>query len=329
MNNRMQSIRVGLFFILGLALLWITFESLSGGRVLHEKGYSLTARFDNLKGLQKGDDVQIAGVRVGAVRDTRLVGRQAEAELIINPGVQIASDAVAMVATSSLLGTNHLEITVGTPGAPPLAPGAEIKTKDTVDMNEVIARLGSLGDRMEQVVNQIGQTLNGGQGGNLFTKIDKLVTDNGPKLTATIANLQVITDKIRNGDGTIGRLVNDPKLHDDLLASVDQLKSAATDARAMVDNAQSILNQVKAGKGTLGTLLYDEQTGNEIRVTVKNLSEVSAKLNSNQGTLGHLIGDDTLYRSAQSTMHKVDQAVEGLNDQGPITAVGVAAKSLF
>jgi len=329
MNNRMQTIRVGLFFILGLALLWITFESLSGGRVLHEKGYVLTARFDNLKGLQKGDDVQIAGVRVGAVRTTRLIGRQAEAVLIIDPGVEIASDAVAMVATSSLLGTNHLEITVGTPGAHPLAPGAEIKTRDTVDMNEVIARLGSLGDRMEQVVNQIGQTLNGGQGGNLFTKIDRLVTDNGPKLTATISNLQTITDKIRSGDGTLGRLVNDHQLHDDLLASVDQLKGAATDARAMVDNAQTILNQVKAGKGALGVLLYDEQTGDQLKATARNLEALSVKLNSDQSTLGHLISDDALYRSAQGTLHKVDQAVEGLNDQGPITAVGVAAKSLF
>jgi phospholipid/cholesterol/gamma-HCH transport system substrate-binding protein len=329
MNNRMQSIRVGLFFFLGLALLWITFESLSGGRVLHEKGYALTARFDNLKGLQKGDDVQIAGVRVGVVRDTRLVGRQAEAVLSINPGVAIASDAVAQVATSSLLGTNHLEITVGTSGAAPLAPGAEIKTRDTIDMNEVIARLGSLGDRMEQVVNQIGQSLNSGKGGNLFTKINDLVTENGPKLSATLANLQAITAKIRSGDGTLGHLVNDNKLHDELLASVDELKGAATDARAMVDNAQTILNQVKSGKGALGTLLYDEQTGNEIKVTLKNLSDVSAKLNSNQGTLGHLINDDSLYLSAQGTMHKVDQAVEGLNDQGPITAVGVAAKSLF
>lgn len=329
MNNRMQTIRVGLFFVLGLALLWITFESLSGGHVLHQKGYTLTARFDNLKGLQKGDDVLIAGVRVGAVRQTLLVGRQAEAVLVIDPEVQIASDAVATVATSSLLGTNHLEITVGTPAAPRLASGAEIKTVDTVDMNQVISRLGSLGDRMEQVVNEIGQTLKGGEGGNLFTKIDKLVTDDGPKLTATVSNLQAITEKIRNGDGTLGRLVNDATLHDELVASVGELKGAATDARTVVASAQTILDQVKSGKGTLGTLLYDDQTANEIKVAARNLREVSDKLNSNQGTLGRLIGDDTLYRSAQGTMRKVDQAMEGLNDQGPITAVGIAAKSLF
>jgi len=329
MNNRMQTIRVGLFFLLGLALLWVTFESLSGGRVFKAKGYTLTARFDNLKGLLKGDDVLIAGVRVGAVTQTRLVGRQAEAVLSIEPNVRIARDAVAVVAQSSLLGTNHLEVTVGSPDAPRLEPGAEIKTRDTVDMNEVIAKLGSLGDRLEQVVGEIGKTLSGGQGGNLFAKVDKLVTDNGPKFSETVSNLQEITAKIRGGEGTLGRLVNDPRLHDELLASVDQIKAAATDARTFVSSAQSLVDQVKAGKGALATLLYDEQTGNEIKLTAKNLRELSDKLNSGQGSLGKLIGDDSLYRDAQGTLRKVDRAVDSLSDQGPITAVGVAAKALF
>ena len=322
MNNRIQSIRVGLFFLLGLALLWVTFESLNGGRVFKQKGYALLARFENLKGLQDGDDILMAGVRIGSVRQTRLAERKAEAVLSIQPGINIPNDAVAMVATSSLLGSNHLEITVGSTGLPFLQPGAEIKTRNTVDMNEVIAKLGSLGDRLEQVVGDIGKNLGGNDSGNIFKKIDKLVTDNGPKLTETISNLQDITAKIRSGEGTIGKLVNDSKLHDDLLASVDEIKGAAT-------NAQAIVEQVKAGKGALGALVYDEQTGTEVKLAVKNLKEVSDKLNNGQGTLGKLISDDSLFREAQGTMRKVDRAVDGLSDQGPITAVGVAAKSLF
>jgi phospholipid/cholesterol/gamma-HCH transport system substrate-binding protein len=329
MNNRTQTIRIGLFFILGLALLWVTYESLNGGRVFRQKGYTLTARFDNLKGLRDGDDVLMAGVRIGVVARTRLAGRQAEAVLRIEPTITVASDAVAMVAQSSLLGANHLEVTVGSPDAPRLEPGAVLKTRDTVDMNEVIAKLGSLGDRLEKVVTEIGQNLGGGEGGSLFTKIDRLVTDNGPKLTESVSNLQEITTKIRSGEGTLGHLVNDSKLHDELLASVGEIKGAATDARTFVANAQSLLDQVKTGKGALGTLVFDEQTGNEIKITIKNLQDISTKLNSGQGTLGKLMNEDTLYRQAQGTLRKVDQMTDGLNDQGPITAVGVAAKSLF
>jgi len=329
MNNRMQTIRVGLFFLLGLALLWVTFESLNGGRVFKQTGYTLLARFDNLKGLHDGDDILMAGVRIGAVAKTRLADRRAEAVLSIQPEIQIPNDAVAMVATSSLLGTNHLEITVGSAGVPFIPPGAEIKTRNTVDMNEVIAKLGSLGDRLEEVVADIGKNLGGSDSGNIFKKIDKLVTDNGPKLTETISNLKDITAKIRNGDGTVGKLINDSKLHDDLLASVNEIKGAATDARTFVANAQSIVDQMKSGKGALGALVYDEQTGNEIKISLKNIREVSDKLNNGQGTLGQLINDDSFLRGAQGTMRKLDRAVDGLSDQGPITAVGVAAKSLF
>jgi phospholipid/cholesterol/gamma-HCH transport system substrate-binding protein len=329
MNNRMQSIRVGLFFLLGLALLWVTFESLNGGRVFKQKGYPLVARFDNLKGLHDGDDIMMAGVRIGSVKQTRLVDRRAEAVLNIQPDINIPEDAVATVATSSLLGSNHLEVSMGSAGTPILKPGAEIKTQKTVDMNEVIAKLGSLGDRLEQIATDIGKNLGGGPDGNLFTKLDKLVTDNGPKLTETVSNLQDITAKIRNGEGTLGKLVNDTKLHDDLLASVGEIRGAASDARAFIANGQSIIEQVKSGKGAVGALVFDVQTGDDIKLTVKNLREVSDKLNNGQGTLGKLLNDDSLLREAQGTMHKVDRAVDGMSDQGPITAVGVAAKSLF
>jgi phospholipid/cholesterol/gamma-HCH transport system substrate-binding protein len=48
MNNTSQTIRVGLFFLLGIALAWITFESLNGGRLFKKEGYTLIAGFANL-----------------------------------------------------------------------------------------------------------------------------------------------------------------------------------------------------------------------------------------------------------------------------------------
>ena len=62
-----------------------------------------------------------------------------------------------MVAQSSLLGTNHLEVTVGSQRPRSAETGAAIQTKNTVDMNEVIAKLGSLGDRLEEVATEIGR----------------------------------------------------------------------------------------------------------------------------------------------------------------------------
>jgi len=330
MNNTSQTIRVGLFFLLGLALAWITFESLNGGRLFKKPGYTLVAGFANLKGLKTGDEIRMAGVKVGAVELTRLAGHRVEALLGIEPGVQIPTDAVASVEQSSLLGSNYLGITFGTPGGALLKDQDEIKTKPTVDMSEVISQLGTLGSKLEQVMGEISKSMGtGSEGGGIFQRIDKLVTDNGPKLTETISNLQDVTAKIKNGEGTFGKLVNDSKLHDDLLASVSEIKLAAADARTFMGDAKGIVADVKAGKGTLGVLLYDEPTANGLKVSLNNLKEVSDKLNSGKGTLGKLISDDSLYLSVQGTMKKADRMIDGLGDQGPITAVGVAAKSLF
>jgi phospholipid/cholesterol/gamma-HCH transport system substrate-binding protein len=330
MNNTSQTIRVGLFFLLGLALAWITFESLNGGHLFKQRGYTLVAGFANLKGLKTGDEVRMAGVKVGAVSLTRLAAHRVEAVLNIEPGIQIPIDAVASVEQSSLLGSNYLGVTFGTPGGPLLKDLDEIKTKPTVDMSEVISQLGNLGSKLEQVVGEIGKAMGGGgEGGNLFQKLDKLVTENGPKLTETVSNLQDITGKIKNGDGTLGRLVNDPKMHDELLASVTEIKAAATEARSFLTDTKGLVADVKSGKGALGVLLYDEPTANSIKLTLGNLREVSDKLNSGKGTLGKLISDDSLYLSVQSTMKKADRAFDGLGDSGPITAVGVLAGKLF
>ena len=330
MNNTSQTIRVGLFFLLGLALSWITFESLNGGHLFKPRGYTLVAGFANLKGLKTGDEVRMAGVKVGAVQLTRLAPNRVEALLTIEPGVQIPVDAVASVEQSSLLGSNYLGVTFGTPGGPLLKDGEEIKTKPTVDMSEVISQLGTLGSKLEQVIGEIGKSMgSGGEGGSIFQRIDKLVTDNGPKLTESISNLQDITAKIKNGEGTMGKLINDPKLHDELLAGVSEIKLAAADARTFMSDTKGIVADVKAGRGTLGLLLYDDATASSFKASVNNLKEVSAKLNSGQGTLGKLISDDSLYLSVQSTMKKADRALDGLGDQGPITAVGVVAGALF
>lgn len=330
MNNTSQTIRVGLFFLLGLALAWITFESLNGGRVFRQKGYTLVAGFANLKGLKTGDEVRMAGVKVGAVKLTRLADKRVEALLTIEPGTKIPNDAVASVEQSSLLGSNYLGVTFGTGTNPLLKDGDEIQTKATVDMSEVISQLGNLGSKLEQVIGEIGKSMGtGGENGNLFQRLDTLVTENGPRLTETINNLQTITGKIKNGDGTLGRLVNDTKMHDELVAAVTEITSAASDARTFMADSKTIVADIKSGKGSVGTLLYDEATANNLKISVQNIRDVTSKIASGQGTLGKLLADDTLYRDAQGVMKKADRALDGLSDQGPITAVGIVANALF
>lgn len=330
MNNAHHTARVGLFFLLGIALIWVTYETLGNRSSLKKSGYTLVAGFENLKELKPGDDIRMAGVRIGAVESTRLGDRRAEAVLRIEKKFTIASDAEATIASAGLLGTNYISIDLGSPGAAPLQPGSEISTRVSADLNTIMTQLGELGGKLEGALGSIGEMFQGDQGQpGLFQRLDKLLADNSNKIDGVMANLQEITDKINHGDGTLGKLVNDPKLHDELLATVTEIKGAAADARTFVSNAQQMVDHVKTGQGTLGALIYDEKAGADLKATTANLRSVSDKLANGEGTLGKLINDDTLYTSARSTLQKADRALDGMSDSGPITAVGVVANALF
>ncbi len=331
MQNSQQTARVGMFFLLGVALIWVTFETLSGGKVFKDQGYHLVAGFESLKELKVGDDVRMAGVKIGEVEKTRLAGRRAEALLRISPDVKVKSDATATIVMAGLIGTNYISVDLGTDAAGELADGAEIRTKTTPDLNAVMSQIGELGKKLEGALGNIGGALTGdGKGGpGIIQKVDALVTENRENIAKTTANLQSITDKVNRGEGTLGKLINDGQLHADLVAGIAEIKAGATEAKTFIANAQTIIDQVKSGKGAVGALVFDAKAGDDMKASIANLRSVSDKLARGEGTLGKLLGDDTMFKDVQSMMKKANRALDGLDDSGPITAVGVLANGLF
>lgn len=331
MTNAQMSARVGLFFILGAALIWVTFEALTSGKVRRDRGYRLIAHFSNLKELKAGDEVRMAGVKVGSVAETRLAGRRAEAVFLIDSKVQVAQDSTATIAMAGLLGSNYVSLDLGTEGSGYLQADNEIRTVDTPDLNKLVSQLGDIGKKIDGALSQFTGAISGseGSGPGLLSKIDKLVDENSTRVSEITTGLQEITQKVNRGEGTLGKLVNDPAAYESLVSTLGEIRSAATEAKTFIANTQGIVDQVKSGKGTLGALVYDEEAGQNIKIVTNNLRILSEKLNNGEGTLGKLINDDSLFKEAQGVMRKVDRAVDGLADQGPISAVGVVAGALF
>jgi phospholipid/cholesterol/gamma-HCH transport system substrate-binding protein len=329
MNTKLQTVRVGLFFVFGLALLWIVFETLSGGTIFRDRGYPLVAIFDDVKELRVGDEVRIAGVRVGAVSAAGLRGAQAQLTLSMDPGAQIPEDSVATIAMAGLLGGNYLAIQPGQ-SQRALAPGGELATRATPDLNSIMAQLGSLGESLQGSLGQLGGALSGGaEGDGIFARLDRLIVENSEQIRATTSNLEAITSKIASGEGTLGKLINDESAYDELLATVTEIRGAAAQANTFMADAQGLMAQLRNGEGTLGALLNDGSIAQEIQRTAANLREITDKIAAGQGTLGRLLADDSLYLEARSTLQKADRMIDSLGDQGPITALGVAGNALF
>lgn len=356
MNHTQQSARVGLFFLLGLALTWVTFETLSGGKGLKQDGYIIIAGFESLKELKVGDQVRMAGVRVGDVSATRLAksGRRAEALLRIDPRVRIKRDATATIIMEGLIGTNYIGIDLGSDREPDLVPEdatsterkwlarylpflrpdlepvAEIRTASGTDLNAVMKQIGQLGQKLEGSLGSLGSALTGdGTKPGLIQNFDAMVTENREKIGTTMTNLQQITDKVNKGEGTLGRLISSPQLHDELVATIKEIKTSAAEAKNFVASAQSIIDEVKRGQGVVGTLVFDQKAGEDLKVSLASLRSVSEKLSRGEGTLGKLLSDETVLKDVQALMKKADRALDGLYDTGPITAAGVVASGLF
>jgi len=329
MTNAQMSARVGVFFVIGIALIWVTFESLSGGKIRREKSYELISEFRTLKELKVGDDVRMAGVKIGSVKSTQLNGHVAQAVLMIDEKVQVRTDSMATIAMAGLLGSNYVSLDLGSETAPFHQPGAKLRSLNTPDLNTLMGQLGDMSRKLEDALGDISGALGGKNGQGLLGKLENLVDENKGKIGEIATNVQEISIKVNKGEGTLARLINDGKLHDELLATVGEIKSAATQAKSFVAQAEEIIGEVKKGQGTLGVLVYDKEAGSNIRTTVQNLREISDKLNKGQGSLGKLINDEELFKQAQGAIKKLDRALDGMSDQAPISAVGAAAGALF
>lgn len=292
--NANQSIRVGAFFLLGVGLLWIVYETLSGNRLDNSNGYRITATFTDIQQLKATSEVRMAGVRVGTVVSTELDGTRAVVAMMIDKHYAIPADSKATVATAGMLGLNYVAIQPGE-GSTMLTADSSIGTVQTPDMGSVMAKLDSVGDRLEVV----------------------------------LANAQVITANIAEGKGTIGKLINDPSAYNELMATVKDIQGAATRASTFIDNTNEVVAHVRTGKGVLGTIVYDQTAADNLKATVANVREFSVRLNNPDSSLGMFIDNDSLYRQASNTLTKLDGALNSMNDAGPITAVGVLGSALF
>lgn len=327
MNQTFQSIRVGVFFALGLALLYVVYSVIGSNQLGKSEGYTIVAQFDDIRTLSAGAEVRMAGVLIGEVSRTELAEGRGLVTLQIEDDIRIPSDSVAMISMASLLGQNYLSVEY-VASADTLKDGDEILTEAGADFNDILADIKSLGEKLDGIADSFSGF--GGDGMNeLFTNMNDLVTDNRERFDAVMMNLEDITGQLNSTDGTLGKLINDDTMYEGILTVVEEMKGVQEDMDYALSSARDLIEQVKAGEGTLGRLLVDDSIALELEATIANMREFSEKLNSGEGTLGKLVTDDTLYVELRSMLNKADTALDSMGDSGPITAVGAISGALF
>lgn len=329
MKHIFETLKVLIFTLFGIALTVIVYQALNRLNVKdNRQTYAVHAAFNDLKQLQIGDDVRLAGVRIGSVTDASLQNNLAVATLSIDKKFSVPSNSVATISMAGLLGANYIAIIPGN-SRNPLRPNETLQTQNPLDVGAVLQKFGSVGERLDRILanfdgKDIGDNLFGGlrDVGDFFRnnreKLSKII-DNCSEITQ---NVNAITQHVAEGQGTLGKLIYDEHAYERF--------------NDLMESFSDIAKDVQRGQGLIGKLLYDPKTSQSFdtlmensNTMMKNLKEFSARLNNEHSTLGRIISDDSLYKKAEAALDKVDGAVNSVSNSGPVTAVGAAASALF
>jgi phospholipid/cholesterol/gamma-HCH transport system substrate-binding protein len=178
-------------------------------------------------------------------------------------------------------------------------------------------------------VENITKTFTGDTINNLLGPFTDFLKANQVPLTMTIANMQSISSQIAHGEGSVGKMIYDDAFYTSAYNTVSNLQYATDDIKLTLADARNIIAQVNSGQGTMGRLLKDEALYRETTASMSNLKEILQKMNQGQGTVGKLINDQEFYRNAKLTLQKLDKATDELEDQGPLSVLGMAVNKLF
>lgn len=132
---------VGFFVMVGLICVAYLTVKLGRMELFNSEGYILQASFSSVSGLRSGAEVDIAGVRVGRVKNIRLnENYQAVVELQMDSNVKLTDDVIASVKTSGLIGDKYISLEPGGSGEM-LKNGDEITdTESAVDIESLISK---------------------------------------------------------------------------------------------------------------------------------------------------------------------------------------------
>jgi phospholipid/cholesterol/gamma-HCH transport system substrate-binding protein len=300
-----SELRVGIFVLVGLFILAIAVFYVSGGGVLGPK-YRLTTYLPEVDGLQTGAPVALDGVEVGNVETIGLTPQPQDKDhsitlvLRIDKKYQndIRTDSSASLVTQGLLGDRYVTVTRGLTGTP-LPPNATIPGEEEAAMKQIVER-----------------------GAGLMENLGTLTDD-----------LRGIVVEIHNGNGTLGKLMNDPALYNHLDATVNKLDAMAssiqqgqgtlgklvasdelyTKADSAIGKADDVLGAVRDQKGTLGKLVYDPGTYDSIKGVADKSNAILGDVRAGRGTLGKLATDDSLFVNVRDASANVRDATAKLN----------------
>lgn len=293
-----RNVLVGIFVFAGIAILVAGILTLGGQQKKFVKAIHLKAVFDDIGGLQAGNNVWFSGVKIGTVRKINFYGdSQVEIEMNVEEEVVefIRKDSKATISSDGLIGNKIIVIYGGTTLAPPVVDGDRLESVMPLDTDQMMETLQVNNENLVEITNDLKKLtskLAAGEGivgavmtdsilGENFKSIINNLNRASANSNKMIAELNTFTSKLNEEGNLFNELVTDTTMATDLRATMGSLKATAENSEQMTEELKAITDKFNSDENAIGVLLNDKEFATNLKQTMINTD--SATLNLNRG----------------------------------------------
>ena len=291
-----QKIQLGLFVIIGLLLFVLAIYFIGDKQKMFGKTNHLIAVFNNVNGLQLGNNVRYSGVNVGTVRSIEMINDTLiKVDMIIDQSIlsYIKKNATAVIGSDGLVGNRIINILPSKNDSTPVDAGGTIKSITKVNTDDMLNTL-------------------------------EITTKNAALLTV---DLLKITNQINAGKGTIGLLVKDTIAANEIKSTIANLKQTSKATKQFINKLNQIVNELNQKNHLIGflkdtimttkikTILDNmQQSSFKINTIAQNLDQTILNIKEGQGAINYLSNDPKLVQKIDSTMTNLSTASYRLSE---------------
>lgn len=276
MKKLSKEVQIALVAVVGIVVLYFGLQFLKG-LTLFSAANNYYVKFRNISGLTVSSPIYANGFRVGVVENI-IYDYQGNGDIVAVVGIdkqlRLPKGSTAGIA-SDLLGNIKLELMLGPDATDLLTPG------DTINGDLQAGAMGQAADLIPQVEALLPKL------DSILTSVNMLLAD--PALASSLHHIDQITGNLTTTTNDLNRLT----------ANLNRRMPA------MLENADGMLANANSLTRNLNELDLTA-TMSRVNNTLQNVEQMTARLNSGEGTVGLLMRDPSLYYNLNATMMHAD-----------------------
>ena len=297
-SARKRSITVGLFVVIGILIFVVGVLTIGSMKKVFATSIAVTSIFHDVNGLKQGNNVWYSGVKIGTVKKIRFLDNsQVEVVMNIEEKSQefVRKNAKAKISTDGLIGNKIIVIYGGTQKVQAIEDGDQLAVEKIESTEEMLA----------------------------------VLSENNKNLLGITSAFKTISKNILEGKGTVGMLLNDERLYNDVDQTLGALKKASVNAQTLTASLAGFTSKLNQKGGLANDFATDTVIMRDIRSTigklnetvssagvmVDNLKSTTAELNSNTTSpLGVLLHDEKTASNLKGTLQNLESSTEKLDE---------------